>query len=119
MNEVYLRGRLVSVYEMKASLDQPRHLVYQLQVVHKNARQMVKYEKYTINAWGNLAQWASANLQVGMHVIVHGHLSQRKIESGQLTEVTAQSITQLAERSMTASEASPITIATDANLDSR
>ena len=39
MNEVYLRGKLVSMYEPIAPASQPKHLVYQLRVSHKTAQQ--------------------------------------------------------------------------------
>ena len=93
MNEVYLRGKLVSVYEPIAPASQPKHLVYQLRVSHKTAQQQVKFENYTVNAWRNLAVWASINLQVGMDVFVRGHLSQRLSNTGPMTEVTALTIT--------------------------
>lgn len=93
MNEVYLRGKLVSVYEPITPASQPKHLVYQLRVSHKTAQQQVKFENYTVNAWRNLAVWASSNLQVGMDVFVRGHLSQRQLSNGAVTEVTALTIT--------------------------
>ena len=93
MNEVYLRGKLVSVYEAEGPASQPKHLVYQLRVSHKTAQQQVKFENYTVNAWRNLAVWASANLQIGMDVFVRGHLSQRQTSVGMLTEVSALTIT--------------------------
>lgn len=99
MNEVYLRGKLVSVYEPIAPASQPKHLVYQLRVSHKTAQQQVKFENYTVNAWRNLAVWASSNLQVGMDVFVRGHLSQRQSSTGPMTEVTALTITPVAGRS--------------------
>ena len=98
MNEVYLRGKLVSVYEPIAPASQPKHLVYQLRVSHKTAQQQVKFENYTVNAWRNLAVWASSNLQVGMDVFVRGHLSQRHSSIGPMTEVTALTITPVASR---------------------
>lgn len=98
MNEVYLRGKLVSVYEPIAPASQPRHLVYQLRVSHKTAQQQVKSENYTVNAWRNLAVWASSNLQVGMDVFVRGHLSQRQSGTGPMTEVTALTITPVVSR---------------------
>ena len=99
MNEVYLRGKLVSVYEPITLARQPKHLVYQLRVSHKTAQQQVKFENYTVNAWRNLAVWASSNLQVGMDVFVRGHLSQRQSSTGPMTEVTALTITAVAGRS--------------------
>lgn len=93
MNEVYLCGKVVSVYEPAVAASQPKHLVYQLRVSHKNAQQQVKFENYTVNAWRNLAIWASSNLQVGMDVLVRGHLSQRQSAMGPMTEVTALTIT--------------------------
>lgn len=93
MNEVYLRGKLVSVYEPITPASQPKHLVYQLRVSHKTAQQQVKFENYTVNAWRNLAVWASSNLQIGMDVFVRGHLSQRQSSNGPMTEVTALTIT--------------------------
>ena len=93
MNEVYLRGKLVSVYEPIAPASQPKHLMYQLLVSHKTAQQQVKFENYTVNAWRNLALWAGANLLVGMDVFVRGHLSQRQSSNGTVTEVTALTIT--------------------------
>ena len=93
MNEVYLRGKLVSVYEPVTPASQPKHMVYQLRISHKTAQQQVKFENYTINAWRNLAVWASSNLQVGMEVFVRGHLSQRQSSTGPMTEVTALTIT--------------------------
>lgn len=104
MNEVYLRGKLVSVYEPIAPASQPKHLVYQLRVSHKTAQQQVKFENYTVNAWRNLAVWASANLQIGMDVFVRGHLSQRQSSNGAVTEVTALTITPVMGR-MTAAKA--------------
>lgn len=98
MNEVYLRGKLVSVYEPIAPASQPKHLVYQLRISHKTAQQQVKFENYTVNAWRNLAVWASSHLQVGMDVFVRGHLSQRQSSAGAVTEVTALTITPLAGR---------------------
>lgn len=98
MNEVYLRGKLVSVYEPIAPASQPKHLVYQLRVSHKTAQQQVKFENYTVNAWRNLAVWASSNLQVGMDVFVRGHLSQRHSSIGPMTEVTALTITPVTSR---------------------
>ena len=98
MNEVYLRGKLVSVYEPIAPASQPKHLVYQLRVSHKTAQQQVKFENYTVNAWRSLAVWASRNLQIGMDVFVRGHLSQRKSSSGSVTEVTALTIMPVAGR---------------------
>lgn len=98
MNEVYLRGKLVSVYEPIAPASQPKHLVYQLRVSHKTAQQQVKFENYIVNAWRNLAVWASSNLQVGMDVFVRGHLSQRQSSTGPMTEVTALTITPVASR---------------------
>ncbi len=98
MNEVYLRGKLVSLYEPTAPAGQPKHLVYQLQVSHRNAQQQVKFENYAVNAWRNLAVWAAANLQVGMDVFVRGHLSQRQTGSGAVTEVTALTVTPIASR---------------------
>ena len=67
--------------------------MYQLRVSHKTAQQQVKFENYTVNAWRNLAVWASSNLQVGMDVFVRGHLSQRQLSNGAVTEVTALTIT--------------------------
>ena len=98
MNEVYLRGKLVSVYEPETPASQPKRLVYQLRVSHKTAQQQVKFENYTVNAWRNLAVWAAANLQVGMDVFVRGHLSQRQTSAGLVTEVTALTITPVAGR---------------------
>lgn len=98
MNEVYLRGKLVSMYEPIAPASQPKHLVYQLRVSHKTAQQQVKFENYTVNAWRNLAVWSSINLQVGMDVFVRGHLSQRQSSTGPMTEVTALTITPVAGR---------------------
>lgn len=98
MNEVYLRGKLVSVYEPIAPASQPKHLVYQLRVSHKTAQQQVKFENYTVNAWRNMAVWAGANLQVGMDVFVRGHLSQRQSSTGPMTEVTALTIMPVASR---------------------
>ena len=98
MNEVYLRGKLVSVYEPIAPASQPKHLVYQLRVSHKTAQQQVKFENYTVNAWRNMAVWAGANLQVGMDVFVRGHLSQRQSSTGPMTEITALTITPVASR---------------------
>lgn len=98
MNEVYLRGKLVSVYEPTTPASLPKHLVYQLRVSHKTAQQQVKFENYTVNAWRNLAVWASSNLQVGMDVFVRGHLSQRQSSTGFMTEVTALTITPVASR---------------------
>ncbi len=98
MNEVYLRGKLVSVYEPIAPASQPKHLVYQLRVSHKTAQQQVKFENYTVNTWRNLAVWASVNLEIGMDVFVRGHLSQRQCTNGALTEVTALLITPVAGR---------------------
>ena len=98
MNEVYLRGKLVAVYEPIAPASQPKHLVYQLRVSHKTVQQQVKFENYTVNAWRNLAVWASSNLQVGMDVFVRGHLSQRQSSAGPMTEVTALTITPVAGR---------------------
>ncbi len=100
MNEVYLRGKLVSVYEPITPASQPKHLVYQLRVSHKTAHQQVKFENYTVNAWRNLAVWASSNLQVGMDVFVRGHLSQRQSSAGAVTEVTALIITPVANRTL-------------------
>lgn len=100
MNEVYLRGKLVSVYEPIAPASQPKHLVYQLRVSHKTAQQQVKFENYTVNAWRNLAIWASTNLQVGMDVLVRGHLSQRQSSSVSVTEVTALIIIPVANRTL-------------------
>lgn len=93
MNEVYLRGKLVSAYEPIAPASQPKHLVYQLRVSHKTAQQQVKFENYTVNAWRNLAVWASSNLLIGMDVFVRGHLSQRQSSTGPMIEVTALTIT--------------------------
>jgi len=93
MNEVYLRGKLVSVYEPVTPASQPKHRVFQLRVSHKTTQQQVKFENYTVNAWRNLAVWASINLQVGMDVFVRGHLSQRQSSTGPVTEVTALTIT--------------------------
>ena len=98
MNEVYLRGKLVSVYEPISAASQPKHLVYQLRVSHKTAQQQVKFENYTVNTWRNLAVWASCNLQVGMDVFIRGHLSQRQSGVGPMTEVTALTITPVAGR---------------------
>ena len=98
MNEVYLRGKLVSVYEPIAPASQPKHLVYQLRVSHKTAQQQVKFENYTVNAWRNMAVWAGANLQIGMDVFVRGHLSQRQSSTGPMTEVAALTITPVAVR---------------------
>ena len=58
----------------------------------------MKSENYTVNAWRNLAVWASSNLQVGMDVFVRGHLSQRQSSTGPMTEVTALTITPVASR---------------------
>lgn len=110
MNEVYIRGKLVSAYEPEAPASQPKHLVYQLRVAHKTIQQQVKFENYTVNAWRNLAMWASANLQVGMDVFVRGHLSQRQSANGALTEVTALTITPVAGRTAT----KPVTTAENA-----
>ncbi len=98
MNEVYLRGKLVSVYEPESPASQPKHLVYQLRVSHKNSQQQVKFENYTVNAWRNLAVWANANLKVGMDVFVRGHLSQRQASGCAVTEVTALTITPVVGR---------------------
>ncbi len=105
MNEVYLRGKLVSVYEPESPASQPRHLVYQLRVSHKTAQQQVKFENYTVNAWRNLAVWAAANLQPGMDVFVRGHLSQRQTSAGAITEVTALTVTPVAGRTQAAKSA--------------
>ena len=113
MNEVYLRGKLVSVYEPIAPASQPKHLVYQLRVSHKTAQQQVKFENYTVNAWRNLAVWASSNLQVGMDVFVRGHLSQRQSSTGPVTEVTALTITPVAGRAAADKSAVPTV---DANV---
>lgn len=106
MNEVYLRGKLVSVYEPITPASQPKHLVYQLRVSHKTTQQQVKFENYTVNAWRNLAVWASSNLQVGMDVFVRGHLSQRQSSTGPVTEVTALTITPVAARGVVMNTAS-------------
>lgn len=98
MNEVYFRGKLVALHEPEANDSQPRHLVMQLRISHKTIQQQVKFENYTVNAWRNLAFWAAANLEIGMDLFVHGHLSQRQTSSGPVTEVTALSILPLAGR---------------------
>lgn len=108
MNEVYLRGKLVSVYEPESPASHPKHLVYQLRVSHRNAQQQMKFENYTVNAWRNLAVWAAANLQVGMDVFVRGHLSQRQTSSGTVTEVTALTVTPIASRLAAAKPASTV-----------
>lgn len=113
MNEVYLRGKLVSVYEPIAPASQPKHLVYQLRVSHKTAQQQVKFENYTVNTWRNLAVWASSNLLVGMDVFVRGHLSQRQSSTGPVTEVTALTITPVAGRAAADKSAVPTV---DANV---
>ncbi len=87
MNEVYLRGKLVSVYEPESTASHPKHLVYQLKVSHRNAQQQVQFESYTVNAWRNLAVWAAANLKIGMDVFMRGHLSQRQTSSGAVTNL--------------------------------
>lgn len=112
MNEVYLRGKLVSVYDPIAPASQPKHLVYQLRVSHKTAQQQVKFENYTINTWRNLAVWAAANLQVGMDVFIRGHLSQRQSSGGTITEVTALTITPVAGRMQVAKPANTGNIST-------
>lgn len=98
MNEVYLCGKVVSVDEPVAVASQPKHLVYQLRVAHKNAQQQVKFENYTVNVWRNLAMWASTNLQLGADVVVRGYLSQRQTGVGNITEVTALRITPVMPR---------------------
>lgn len=112
MNEVYLRGKLLSVYEPIVPTSQPRHLVYQLRVSHKTAQQQVKFENYTINAWRNLATWAAANLQFGMDVFIRGHLSQRQSSGGAVTEVTALTMTPVAGRMQAAKPANTGNIST-------
>lgn len=117
MNEVYLRGKLVSVYEPIAPASQPKHLVYQLRVSHKTAQQQVKFENYTVNTWRNLAVWASSNLLVGMDVFVRGHLSQRQSSTGPVTEVTALTITPVAGRAAAEKSVAPAPDATVAIAD--
>ncbi len=89
---------LLIFYEPESPASQPKHLVYQLRVSHKNSQQQVKFENYTVNAWRNLAVWANANLKVGMDVFVRGHLSQRQAGGCAVTEVTALTITPVAGR---------------------
>ena len=92
MNEIYLSGKIVSVYEPEIPASQPKHLVYQLQVPHKTAQQQVKSENYALNIWRNGAVWAASNIRPGMEVLVRGHLSQRQTPMGPMTEVTALQI---------------------------
>lgn len=108
MNEVYLHGKLVSVYEPEAPASQPKQVVYQLRVSHRTAKQQIKFENYTVNTWRNLAIWASANLQIGMDVFVRGHLSQRQTGGVAVTEVTALIIMPIGPRRMAAKPVSTV-----------
>ncbi len=92
MNEIYLSGKIVSVYEPEVPASQPKRLVYQLRVFHKTAQQQVKSENYAVNIWRSGAVWAASNIRPGMEVLVRGHLSQRQTNMGPMTEVTALQI---------------------------
>lgn len=92
MNEIYLSGKIVSVYEPEVPASQPKRLVYQLRVAHKTVQQQVKFEDYAVNIWRNGAVWAASNIRPGMEVLVRGHLSQRRTGVGPVTEVTALQI---------------------------
>ena len=65
------------------------HCVCQLRVAHRNQKQQMINELYTINAWNRLAEWAVQMLQSGMHVYVKGYLTQRTQQNATVTEVTA------------------------------
>ena len=89
MNEVFLEGTVVSITMVEHAASVKPHCVCQLRVAHRNQKQQMMHELYTINAWNRLAKWAVQMLQSGMHVYVKGYLTQRTQQNATLTEVTA------------------------------
>ena len=89
MNEVFLEGTVVSITMVEHAASVKPHCVCQLRVAHRNQKQQMVHELYTINAWNRLAKWVVQMLQSGMHVHVKGYLTQRTQQSTAVTEVTA------------------------------
>ena len=89
MNEVFLEGTVASMALVEYAASAKQHCVCQLRVVHRNQKQQMMNELYTINAWNRLAEWAVQMLQSGMHVYVKGYLTQRTQQNATVTEVTA------------------------------
>lgn len=90
MNEVYLSGAIDSVSALRITEKGNAYLMLQMRVSHRNRENKVKHELYNVNAWNNLAAWASHALKPGLSVMVRGYLTQRPTDTGPHAEVTAR-----------------------------
>lgn len=89
MNEVFLKGIIVSVDKPEHQAAENNHLVYQLRMTHHNRRGQLKQELYTVNIWNCLADWAEKHIEPGIPVFVKGYFTQRSHGGVAATEVTA------------------------------
>ena len=64
MNEVFLEGTVVSITMVEHAASVKPHCVCQLRVAHRNQKQQMMNELYTINAWNHLAKMGSSNVAV-------------------------------------------------------
>lgn len=93
MNKVYLSGLVAS--QPTLTTGEVPHLVYDLSVIHRTAKNETRRELYRVNAWNGPAQWGYQNLRLGGMVALQGYLTQHTTagESGHTVrqvEVTAE-----------------------------
>lgn len=96
MNRVFVSGIVKNDPLMKMEANEAAHMVFHLEVCHKNRNGKMIHEKYPVNAWHNVATWASANLKQDQRIMVTGYLTQRFIKIGEshvgFVEITADEI---------------------------
>lgn len=93
MNKVYLSGQVASRPVLTGG--EAAHLIFDLSVSHRTAKNEVRRELYRINAWHASAQWGYQNLLQGEAIALQGYLTQHAapLESGgtaRMVEVTAE-----------------------------
>lgn len=102
MNQVYISGFIVGKPVFRKENEDTPHLVFTLDVQHKNRIGKIQHEHYTINAWNNIANWAAGHLEDGKMVMLRGYLTQRVQRNEErmtvVTEVTAEEFLPVALR---------------------
>lgn len=97
MNKVFVSGVVKSIPGMKWETNKAPHVLFQLDICHKNRSGKIVHEKYTVNVWNDAAVWANENLKQGQPIIIQGYLTQRSVNIGAseviFAEITAEKIT--------------------------
>ncbi len=92
MNEVFLKGVIVSADKPEHQAAENNHLVYQLRMTHRNRQGQLRHELYPINVWNRLADWAEKHITPGVPVVVKGYLTQRSHNGTIAVEITARQL---------------------------